>query len=166
MPGVRHLATLYAEEELVAALAPLGETGELRLAGLTAIASLLAWSPLGEKLGVASRSIPSAGPLPMGGLEPLAPLLTPATDLAIVGGIASKRFPQRLAQRGDAIARRLTARLRLATRVMAYTLVVLFSASSLLGMISRGLPGIPTLPGGAVTPDQKELEDLLKELER
>lgn len=102
----------------------------------------------------------------MGGLEALASLLSPATDLAIIGGVASKRLQERLARRGDAIALRLTARLRLVARIVAYTLVVLFSASSLLGMISRGLPGMPTLPGGAVSPDQKELEDLLKELEK
>ena len=166
VPGVRRLAALYAEEELTTALAPFGDRGEITPAGLRGIASLLAWSPLGERLAVASPPVAPATQLPMGGLEALASLLSPATDLAIIGGVASKRLQERLARRGDAIALRLTARLRLVARIVAYTLVVLFSASSLLGMISRGLPGMPTLPGGAVSPDQKELEDLLKELEK
>jgi hypothetical protein len=166
VPGVRRLAALYAEEELTTALAPFGDGGEITAPGLRAIASLLAWSPLGERLAVASPPVAPATQLPMGGLEALASLLSPATDLAIIGGVASKRLQERLARRGDAIALRLTARLRLVARIVAYTLVVLFSASSLLGMISRGLPGMPTLPGGAVSPDQKELEDLLKELEK
>ncbi len=174
VPGVRRLAALYAEEELAIALAPFGDRGEITATGMKRIAALLAWSPLGEGLAVASRPVAPATPLPMegpmggpmGGLEALAGLLSPATDLAILGGVASKRLQERLARRGEAIALRLTARLRLVARVAAYTLVVLFSASSLAGMISRGLPGIPTLPGGAASPDQKELEDLLKELEK
>ena len=166
VPGVRRLAALYAEEELALGLAPFGDGGTIAAPGLTRIASLLAWSPLGERLAAASRTGGPATTLPMGGLDPLASLLSPATDLAILGGVASNRLQERLAQRGDAMALRLTARLRLVARIAAYTLVVLFSASSLLGMISRGLPGIPTLPGGAASPDQKELEDLLKELEK
>jgi hypothetical protein len=166
VPGLRRLAALYAEEELTTALAPFGDRGEVTPGGRRAIASLLAWSPLGERLAAASPPVASATPLPMGGLDPLASLLSPATDLAIIGGIASKRLPERVTQRGDAIALRLTARLRLVARIGAYGLVVLFSATSLLGMISRGLPGMPTLPGGAATPDQKEIEDLLKELEK
>ena len=168
VPGLRYFAALYVEEELTTALAPFADGGELRPAALTAVAPLLAWSPLGETLRLGtSRSVPPpARPLPMGGLEPLARQLSPATCLAIVGGVASKRLSERLALRGEAIALRLTARLRLVTRIGAYTLLVLFTASSLAGMIARGLPGMPTLPGGATSPDQKELEDLLKELEK
>jgi hypothetical protein len=165
VPGFRHLAALYAEEELTTALAPLVDPGEPRTAGLTAVASILAWSPLAETLLAASRAVrPPARSLPMGGLEPLARQLSAATSLALVGGVASKRLPGNLARRGEEIAPRLTAHLRLVTRVGAYALVVLFSASSLLGMIARGLPGIPVFPGGTTSPDQKELEDLLKEL--
>jgi hypothetical protein len=32
-------------------------------------------------------------------------------------------------------------------------------------MIARGLAGMPTLPGG-MGPDQKQLEDLMKQLEQ
>jgi hypothetical protein len=164
MPGVRRLAALYAEEELTTALVPFVEGGEVRTAGLTVAASLLAWSPLREGLRVAAGAVrlPST-PLPMGGLEPLARQLSLATNLAIVGGGASKRLEKRLAQRGEAINLLLTARLRLVVRIGAYALVVLFSISSLVGMISRGLPGMPTLPGGATSPDQKELEELMKQ---
>ena len=165
VPGFRHLAALYAEEELTTGLAPLVDPGEPRTAGLTAVASILAWSPLGEALLAASRTVrPSASPLPMGGLEPLARQLSAATSLALVGGVASKRLPEQLARRGEEIAPRLTAHLRLVTRVGAYALVVLFSVTSLAGMIARGLPGIPVFPGGTTSPEQKELEDLLKEL--
>lgn len=170
IPGVRRLADLYAEEELTTALAPfVDNSGGASTAGLTAAASLLAWSPsLGEALRVAARSVqPSPGPLAMGRLEPLARHLSLATDLAIVGGVASQRLAHRLTQRGEAIAPLLTARLRLVTRVGAYTLVVLFSISSLVDMVSRGLPGMSSVLGGAATtPDQKQLEDLLKQLEQ
>jgi len=165
VPGVRRLAALYAEERLTTALVPFVEGGEVRTAGLTAAASLLAWSPLGESLSVAARAVrPPSMPQPMGGLEPLARQLSLATNLAIVGGEASKRLEGRLAQRAEAITLLLTARLRLVVRIAAYALVVLFSVSSLAGMISRGLPGMPTLPGGAISPDQKELEELMKQL--
>jgi hypothetical protein len=163
MPGVRRLAALYAEEELTTALVPFVEGGEVGAAGLTAAASLLAWSPLREGLRVAAGAVPSTA-LTMGGLEPLARQLSLATNLAIVGGVASKRLPERLAQRGEANHLLLTARLRLVARIGAYALVVLFSVSSLVGMIARGLPGMPTLPGGATSPEQKELEDLMKQL--
>jgi hypothetical protein len=166
VPGVRRLALLYAEEELTTALVPFADSAEVRAAGLTAAASLLAWSPLREALRVAGRSVrPPSGSLPMGGLEPLAPHLSLATDLAIVGGVASKRLAQRLAQRGEAITLVVTARLRLVTRFGAYALVVLFSVSALVGMISRGLPGMPGFHGGATSPEQKELEELMKQLE-
>jgi hypothetical protein len=187
IPGVRRLADLYAEEELTTALAPFVDNGSggVTTAGLSAAASLLAWSPsFVEALRRAARSVPPApGPLatgrphevggpgaglePMGRLEPLARQLSLATDLAIVGGVASQRLAQRLTQRAEAIAPLLTARLRLVTRVGAYTLVVLFSISSLVDMVSRGLPGVSTvLGGGATTPEQKQLEDLLKQLEQ
>jgi hypothetical protein len=165
VPGVRRLAALYAEEELTTALVPFMEGGEVRTAGLMAAASLLAWSPLGEDLRVAAGAVrlPSTA-LTMGGLERLARQLSLATNLAIVGGVASKRLSERLAQRGEAINLLLTARLRLVLRIGAYALVVLFSVSSLVGMIARGLPGMPTLPGGATSPEQKELEELMKQL--
>jgi hypothetical protein len=77
---------------------------------------------------------------------------------------ASKRLAQRLTRRGEEITGLLTARLRLLFRIGAYALVVALSISSLVGMISRGLPGMPTLPGGEMSPDQKELEDIMKQL--
>lgn len=166
VPGVRRLAALYAEEELTTALVPFVDSGEVRTAGLTAAASILAWSPLREALRVATRQVRSPSkPLPMGGLEPVARQLSLATDLAIVGGVASKHLAERLTQRAEAITLLLTARLRLVARIGAYALVVLFSVSSLVGMISRGLPGMPTLPGGATSPEEKQLEELMKQLE-
>jgi hypothetical protein len=159
--------TLYAEEELTTALVPFVDGEEVRTVGFTAAASLLSWSRLGEALRRAAGPVraPST-PLPMGGLEPLAPQLSLATNLAIVGGVASKRLAERLTGRGDAIAVLLTARLRLAVRVMAYSFVVAFSVSSLVGMVSRGLPGMPTLPGGVTSPDQQELDELLKQMQQ
>ena len=66
-------AALYAEEELTTALVPFVDSGEVRTAGLTAAASILAWSPLREALRVATRQVRSPSkPLPMGGLEPVA----------------------------------------------------------------------------------------------
>jgi hypothetical protein len=165
VPGVRHLVALYAEEELLTALLPFAEEQRVRPAGLAAAASVIAWSPLGAPLRVAARRVESEpGPLPMGGLEPLAPQLSIATSLAIVGGVASKHLAARLAGRGEAIALRLTARLRLAVRIGAYALVIAFSVSSLVDMISRGLPGMPALLGGAASPDQKQLDELMKQL--
>jgi hypothetical protein len=166
VPGLRSFATLHAEEELATALGTFADRGELRATGLAGLAALLAWSPLGVALRDAERSPRALGHLAMGGLDPLARQLSTETGLAIVGGVASKRLPERLAVRGDAIAQRLTARLRLATRIGAYALVVLLSASSLVGMIERGIPGMLQLPGGVTSPDQKELEDLLKELQK
>jgi hypothetical protein len=167
LPGLRRLAALYAEEELITALAAFVEGGEVSAEGLTAAASLLAWSPLGEALRTATRSVrPPSAALPMGGLEPLAAGLSLPTNLAVVGGAASKRLGERLAQRGEAIATLLTARLRLVVRIGAYALLVLLSINSVVGLISRGLPGMPVLPGGATSPEQKELEDLLKQLEQ
>jgi hypothetical protein len=167
VPGVRRLTALYAEEELTTALAAFVDGGEVRPAGLMAASSLLAWSPLGEPLRIATRSVrPAPDPLPMGGLEPLAPQLSLATDLAVVGGVALKRLADRLAQRGEAIASLLTARLRLLVRIGAYALVAVLSVNSLVGLISRGLPEMPTLPGGTTSPEQKQLEDLLKQLEQ
>jgi len=165
VPGLRYFAALYSEEELATALVAFVDGGEVGAAGFTAAASLLAWSPLGETLRVAGRSAhPPSTPLPMAGLEPVAHQLSPATNLAIIGGIASKSLAERLAQRGDTIALFLTARLRLVARIAAYALVVVFSITSLVGMVSRGLPGMPTLPGGATSPEQKQLEDLLKQI--
>ncbi len=167
VPGIRWFASLYAEEELTTALVPFVDGEEVRPAGFTAAASLLAWSRLGETLRSAAPSgQPPSTPLPMGGLEPLARQLSLATNLAIVGGVASKRFAERLTRRGDAIAVLLTARLRLVVRIVAYALVIAFSVSSLAGMVSRGLPGMPALPGGVTSPDQEQLEELLKQMER
>ncbi len=173
IPGFRRLTALYAEEELTTALTAFVDGGELRAGGLGAASSLLSWSPLGEALRDAARPLSPSGPLPMGGtvggpmagLEPLARHLSVATDLAIIGGVASRRLAERLAQRGEAIALVLTARLRLLARVGAYTLVVLLSISSVMSLISQGLPGMFTLPGGAASPEQKQLEDLMKQLE-
>jgi hypothetical protein len=167
VPGIRWFAALYAEEEVTTALAPFLDDEEVSAAGLTAAASLLAWSRLSETLRRAAGSVrPPSTPIPMGGLEPLARQLSLATNLAIVGGVASKRLAERLTERGAAIAVLLTARLRLAVRVVAYALVVAFSVSSLAGMVSRGLPGMPTLPGGVTSPDQQELDEFLKQMLR
>jgi len=167
VPGIRWFASLHAEEELASALVPFADGEEVGTLGFTAAASLLAWSRLAEALRRAAGSVrPPSTSLPMGGLEPLAPQLSLATNLAIVGGIASKRLAERLTRRADAIAVLLTARLRLVVRVVAYALVLVFSVSSLAGMVSRGLPGMPTLPGGLTSPDQQQLEELLKQMER
>jgi hypothetical protein len=173
IPGARRLTALYAEEELTTALTAFVDGGELRAGGLAAAASLLSWSPLGEALRDAARPLSPSGSLPMegtvggpmAGLEPLARQLSIATDLAIIGGVASRRLTERLAQRGEAIALVLTARLRLLARIGAYTLVILLSISSVMSLLSQGLPGIFTLPGGATSPEQKQLEDLMKQLE-
>ena len=152
---------------ITTALGPFVDGEEVRAEGLRAAASLLSWSSLGEALRRAAGSVrsPSTSP-PMGGLEPLAPQLSLATNLAIVGGVASKRLAERLTLRGDAIAVLLAARLRLVARVVAYALVVVFSVSILVGMVSRGLPGMPTLPGGVTSPDQEQLDELLKQMSR
>jgi hypothetical protein len=168
VPVIRRLAALYAEEELVTAFVPFVDRldrGEVR-AGFTAAASFLSWSPLGDALRGPAPAVGSpSGSLAMGGLEPLAGRLSLATHLAIVGGVASKRLAERLAQRGEAIALVLTARLRLLARMGAYTVVILFSISSLVGLIARGIPGMSLVPGGATSPDEKQLEDLLKQLQ-
>jgi len=165
VPGLRWFAAMHAEEELVAALVPFVDGGSVTPAGLTAAASLLAWSRVGEALRVAARPPPPPGnPLPLGGLQPLVRELSLGSALAVVGGVASKHLAQRLGRRGDEITALLTARLRLLFRIGAYALVVALSISSLVGMISRGLPGMPTLPGGEMSPDQKELEDIMKQL--
>jgi hypothetical protein len=145
---------------------PFVDGEEVRAAGFTAAASLVAWSRLGETLRLMGTVPSPSTPLPMGGLEPLAPHLSLATNLAIVGGVASKRLAERLTGRRDAVAVLLTARLRLVVRIVAYALVVALSVSSLAGMVSRGLPGMPTLPGGVTNPDQQELEELLKQMGR
>lgn len=167
VPGVQWFAALYAEEELTTALVPFVDGEDVSAAGLAAAASLLSWSRLGESLRRSEGSVrPPSTSLPMGGLEPLAQQLSLATNLAIVGGIASKRLAERLTRRADAIAVLLTARLRLAVRLVAYALLVAFSVSSLAGMVSRGLPGMPALPGGVTSPDQQELDELMKQMSR
>jgi hypothetical protein len=165
-PGLRWLTSLYAEEELTTIAVAHVEGSEVTPAGLLAAASLLHWSALATPLRAAAASVrPAGAPLALGGFEPIARQLSFETNLALVGGVASDRLAQRLTGRGDAIASLLTARLRLLTRIVGYALVVVLSIGSLVGMISRGLPGMPTLPGGATTPDQQELEDLLKQIE-
>ncbi len=72
--------------------------------------------------------------------------------------------PRALAARGEAIASALTAHARLGVRVVAYALVVLLSLQSLVNMFSRALPGGALLPGGAPNAEQKELEEIMKEL--
>jgi hypothetical protein len=167
VPGIGWFAAQHAEEELATALAAYVENDAVTPAGLGAAASLLSWSALGGVLGTtATLARPAAAPLAMGGLEPAARHLSLATNLAIVGGVASRRLAERLRLRADAIEVVLTSRLRLAVRVAAYILVVVLSVSSLVGMISRGLPGMPMLPGGSVSPDQQQLEDLLKQLDK
>ena len=134
-------------------LAAFVDGGEVTPAGLMAASSLLAWSPLGEPLRIATQSVrPAPDPLPMGGLEPLAPQLSLATDLAVVGGVALKRLADRLAQRGEAIASLLTARLRLLVRIGAYALVAVLSVNSLVGLISQGSPRDAHAAGGYYEP--------------
>jgi len=166
VPGVRWLTQLYAEEELVTVLLPFASAGELSSDGIAAAASFVSWSPLAGPLGAAMNSRRAAsGTLPMGGLAPVAGTLSLATSLSIVGGCETSTLPGRLAARGDDIASILTARLRMAVRTSAYSLLVLFSLGTLIGLFSRALPGMPTLPGGTASPDQKEIEQLMKQLE-
>lgn len=166
VPGLAWFAAQHAEEELATALAAFVDDEQVSVAGVAAAASLLAWSPLGPTLRAAAASPRPAIRLPIGGLEPVARQLSLATNLTLVGGVASRRLNERLRGRAEAIEVRLTSRLRLALRIAAYTLVVVLSVSSLVGMISRGLPGMPTLPGGTESPDQQQLEDLLKQLDK
>ena len=167
VPGVHWLAALHAEEEMTTALVPFVVDAQVTSAGLTAASAMLAWSPIGEAMRAAGRvvRVPEA-PLPMGGLEPLARQMSLATNLAVVGGVASKRLAERLTQRGEAISVLLTARTRLVVRVGAYAIIVLFSVASLASMVARGLPGIPTLPGAPGNADQKQLEELMKQIEQ
>jgi hypothetical protein len=164
---VHWLAALHAEEEMTTALVPFVVDAQVTSAGLTAASAMLAWSPIGEAMRAAGRvvRVPEA-PLPMGGLEPLARQMSLATNLAVVGGVASKRLAERLTQRGEAISVLLTARTRLVVRVGAYAIIVLFSVASLASMVARGLPGIPTLPGAPGNADQKQLEELMKQIEQ
>jgi hypothetical protein len=166
VPGLSWFATQHAEEELATALTAFVEDEQITPAGLAAAASLLAWSPFAAALRTASATPRSEALLPMGGLEPVVRHLSLATNLAIVGGVASRRLGERLRLRADAIEVALTSRLRLALRIAAYALVVVLSIISLVGMISRGLPGMPSLPGGSSSPDQQQLEDLLKQLDK
>jgi hypothetical protein len=165
IPLGRWFAAQYAEEELLTILAPFVRDGEVSAAGFEAAAALLSWSRLGEPLREAARSphTPSEA-LSLGGLAPLAPHLSLPTSLSVIGGAASKRLAQRMSERSDAVATLLTSRMRMAVRVVAYTLVVAFSVGSLVGLASRGLPEIPGL-GGQGGQDEKELQELLKQLQ-
>jgi len=166
IPGLHAFTALHAEEELVTVLVPFVEGRRINRQGLAAAAGLLAWSPLGEALRIASRAdVPPQAPLPMGGLESLARHLSLATRLTLVGGVGSGRLAERLRQRGESLTPLLTRRLRLTAKGAAYALVLLFSVASLAGMVARGIPGLPTLPGGAGSADQKQLEELMKQLE-
>ena len=167
VPGLHWLAKLYAEEELTTALAPFVVGGYVREGGLRAASVLLGWSKLDEAMRLAKPVVDgSLRDAPLGGLEPIASQMTLATNLAVVGGVASKRLAERLTKRGEEIAVLLTARARTVVRVGAYGIIVLFSAFSLAGMVAQGLPGMPTLPGTAGNVDQKELEELMKQLEQ
>jgi hypothetical protein len=166
MPGIRWFAEQHAEEELTAALTPFIDGGEVRGAGLAAAASLLPWSPLCDDLraaGCAAQRPPA--PAAMGGLEPLARHLSVGTKLAIVGGVASRRLAERLVQRREAVTASLTVRVRLVARIGAYALVVFFSITSVANMVSHGLPAMPTIPGVTESAEQKQLDELLKQLE-
>jgi hypothetical protein len=77
------------------------------------VASFLERSPLGEVLCALAASVrPPSAALAVGGLESVARRLSPATCLAIVGGVVSKRLAERLSQYGETISALLTARLR------------------------------------------------------
>ena len=77
----------------------------------------------------------------------------------------SQGLAARLAARGDEIDAELTRRLRFVVRVIAYGLVVVLSFGSFVNMVSRALPGGAPLLGGMQSADQKELEEIMKELE-
>jgi hypothetical protein len=164
LPGAAWLAGLYAEEELTTKLMPFAGHGAVTDAGLAAAAVALDWSPLVTPLRVGARTDDARKPL--GGLEPIARLLSLDTNLAVVGGVAARRLAERLRQRSDAIADVLTSRIRLLVRLGAYGIVIVWSTVSILGTLVRGVPGMPTLPGGAVTGDEKQLEELLKQLQQ
>jgi hypothetical protein len=166
LPGIRWFAKLYAEEELTTALLPFVAGGHVGDAGLRAASVLLGWSKLGEAMRLAENTVGRPPLPPLGGLEAIAGQLTLATKLAVVGGVASKRLAERLTQRGEAIAVLLTARARVVVRLGAYGIIVVFSICSLAGMLARGLPGMPTLPGAAGNVDQKQIEELMKQLEQ
>jgi len=161
LPGLDWLTARHAEAELVTTSAPFVERSEVGHAGLLATSALLAWSPLGERVRVAALASANA---PEAAFAMLAPQLSLATNLAIVSGTASGQLAAHLAARGEEIAAQLTSRLRLAVRVAAYTLVVLLSFASLVNMVSRALPGT-SLPGATFSEEQKELDDIMRELE-
>ncbi len=169
LPGLGWLAARYAEEELTVALAPFVEGSAVSGAGLGAAASFVAWSPFAETLRTSRRALDPASGLPstlaMGGLEPLARQLSVDTNLAIIGGVACGQLAERLTARGDALSTLLTARLRFLVRLGAYALVLVFSLVSLAGLLARGIPGMPTLPGGSESAEQKQLDELMKQLE-
>jgi hypothetical protein len=160
VPGLDRLAARHAEAELVTLAAPFVEGGEASREGLLAASTALAWSPLGAR--VAEAAGVQGGPP---ALARLAPHLSLVTNLAIVSGAASQKLSARLTERGEELATQLRARLRVTLRVAAYTLVVILSFEGLANLVSRGLPGMPLLPGATPTGEQKELEELLRELD-
>jgi hypothetical protein len=167
LPGLAWLAAQHAEAELVTMSAPFAAPSDAGSGGLLAMAAALSWSPLGGAIRGAVQSGGAASaeaPLDWA-LVRLAPRLSLPTNLSIVSGIASGQLAARLTARGDEIATRLTARLRFATRTLAYSVVVLLSIQSLVGMVSRAMPGGSLLPGIVPSAEQKELEEIMKELE-
>jgi hypothetical protein len=123
---------------------------------------MLGWSPLAERVRVAALANATT---PEWALARLAPSLSIATNLSIVSGIASNQLGARLASRGEEIADLVTTRLRVGIKVVAYVLVVLLSLASLASLVSRALPWASGLPGVAPTTEQKELDEVMKELE-
>ncbi len=165
LPVARILGQSYLEEELTTFVAPFAAGGTISPAGLRAVFSVLEWARLPPELGpIAEHAAPG-----MSGLEAVAKRLSLETNLAIIGGVASGRIAARLRERGDAIATVLTARLRVLVRAASYALVVVLSIGSLANMVARGLPGVPHLPGGhdlGEASEEKQLEELMKELQR
>ncbi len=160
-PGLDWLAARHAEADFVTMSAPFVARPEVGSAGLLATSALLAWSPLGQRV----RAAALGGATAQGAaLAAVAPHLSLATNLSIVSGTASGHLAARLTERGEEIAAELTKSLRVAVRVAAYTLVVLLSLGSLASMLSRALPGA-SLPGATLTEEQKELDEIMRELE-
>jgi hypothetical protein len=161
VPVLDWLAARHAEGELVTMSAPFVARPGIGSAGLVAASATLAWSPLGEKIRVAGAD----GAAPASVLERLAPCFSLATNLSIVGGIASNDLATRLAARGEEIAAELSAHVRIGVRVAAYVFVGLLTLQSLANLFSRALPGGGLLPGVVPSAEQRDLDEVMKELE-
>ena len=149
VPGFAWFAGMHAEEEVTSILAGFVRDGQVPAAGVAAAGSAIAWSPLVHGQG----------------FDPWTAKLSLETRLAWVGGNASGHLAERLLTRAQQLTGSLTARVRLATRIGAYGLIFLWSLGSVVSMVSRGLPGMPQLPGAGSSADQKQLEELMKQLE-